>query len=159
MLKLLDASSSKRITANLPSSMPHVPWAHLLTRLPLLSSNGLFIWREEDPSTRKTLEGGTTFGWVLYIQKLLSVWLPSRRGKQMTGNKNKNAIGHFRVPQDLCFKTRVAAQSLIRKSFFILMQIKLIFTRRVVHLASFWKWGFLELGSGLFGPFYCLYWR
>ena len=29
------------------------------------------------------------------------------------------------------------------------MQIKLIFTRKVVHLASFWKWGFLELGSGL----------
>ena len=32
----------------------------------------------------------------------------------------------------------------------ILMQIKLIFTRTVVHLASFWKWGFLKLGSGLF---------
>ena len=32
------------------------------------------------------------------------------------------------------------------------MQIKLIFTRKVVHLASFWKWGFFELGSGL------LYW-
>ena len=30
------------------------------------------------------------------------------------------------------------------------MQIKLIFTRKVVHLASFWKWGFLELGGGLF---------
>ena len=29
------------------------------------------------------------------------------------------------------------------------MQIKLIFTRKVVHLASFWKWGFSELGSGL----------
>ena len=27
---------------------------------------------------------------------------------------------------------------------------KLIFARKVVHLASFWKWGFLELGSGLF---------
>ena len=27
---------------------------------------------------------------------------------------------------------------------------KLIFTRKVVHLASFWKWGFLELGNGLF---------
>ena len=26
------------------------------------------------------------------------------------------------------------------------MQIKLIFTRKIVHLASFWKWGFLELG-------------
>ena len=32
---------------------------------------------------------------------------------------------------------------------FILMQIKLIFTRTVVHVASFWKWGFLELKSGL----------
>ena len=29
------------------------------------------------------------------------------------------------------------------------MQIKLIVTRKVVHLASFRKWGFLELGSGL----------
>ena len=29
------------------------------------------------------------------------------------------------------------------------MQIKLIFTRKIVHLASFWKWGFLKLGSGL----------
>ena len=50
----------------------------------------------------------------------------------------------------LCFKTRVGAQPLIWKSFFILMQIKLTFTRKVVHLASFWKWGLLELGSGLF---------
>ena len=50
-----------------------------------------------------------------------------------------NAIptGHFRVPPGLCFKTRVGAQHLIRKSFFILVQIKLIFTRKVVHLASF----------------------
>ena len=31
--------------------------------------------------------------------------------------------------------------------FFILIQIKLIFTRKVAHLASFWKRGFLELGS------------
>ena len=30
------------------------------------------------------------------------------------------------------------------------MQIKLIFARKVVHPASFWKWGFLEFGSGLF---------
>ena len=60
------------------------------------------------------------------------------------------SIGHFRVPPGLCFKTRVGAQPLIWKSSFILMQIKLIFTKKVVHLASFWKWGFLELGSGLF---------
>ena len=46
-------------------------------------------------------------------------------------------IGRLRVPPGLCFKTRVGAQPLIWKSFFILMQIKLIFTRKVVHLASF----------------------
>ena len=39
------------------------------------------------------------------------------------------------------------------RRFFILMQIKLIFTRKVAHLASFWKWGFLVLGSGL------LFWK
>ena len=60
------------------------------------------------------------------------------------------AIGHFRVPPRLCIKTRLGAQPLIWKWFFILTQIKLIFTRKVVHLASFWKWRFLELGRGLF---------
>ena len=54
-------------------------------------------------------------------------------------------IGHFRFSPDLCFKTRLGAQPLIWKSFFILMQIKLIFTTKSVHLASFWKWGFLEV--------------
>ena len=48
-----------------------------------------------------------------------------------------NVIGHFRVPSGLCFKRRVGVQPLIWKSFFILMQIKLIFTKKVVHLASF----------------------
>ena len=43
-----------------------------------------------------------------------------------------------------------SVQPLIWKWFFILMQIKLIFTRKVLHLASFWKWGILELGRGLF---------
>ena len=50
-------------------------------------------------------------------------------------------MGHFRPPPCLCLKTRVGAH----KSFFILSS-----TRKVVHLASFWKWGFLELGSDLF---------
>ena len=30
--------------------------------------------------------------------------------------------------------------------FFVLMQIELIFTTKVLHLASFWKWEFVELG-------------
>ena len=56
----------------------------------------------------------------------------------------------FPSSPDLCITTRLSAQPLIWKWFFILMQVKLIFTRKVVHLASFWKWGFLELGSALF---------
>ena len=54
-------------------------------------------------------------------------------------------LRHFRVPPDLCIKTRLSAQLLIWKWFFIAMQIKLIFTN--VHLTSFWKWGVLELGG------------
>ena len=63
--------------------------------------------------------------------------------------KVRVVVGPFRVPPGLCMKTRLSAQPFIFKWFFILMQIKLIFIRKVVHLASFWKWGFLELGSGL----------
>ena len=61
-----------------------------------------------------------------------------------------NTICHFRVPPGLCIKMRFSAQPLIWKWFFILMQINLIFPRKAVHLASFWKQGFLELGGGLF---------
>ena len=67
----------------------------------------------------------------------------------LPGGDVEDSNGPFPSFPGLCFKTRVSAQPLIWKSFFILMQIKLIFTRKVVHLASFWKWGFLELGSGL----------
>ena len=57
---------------------------------------------------------------------------------------------HFcQTPPGLCITTRVSAQPLMWNWFFILMQVKLIFARKVVHLASFWKWGFLELESGL----------
>ena len=53
--------------------------------------------------------------------------------------------GHFRVVSSFCFKPRLSAKPLIWKLFFRLVQIKLIFTRKsrkVLHLASFWKWGF-----------------
>ena len=58
--------------------------------------------------------------------------------------------GHFRVPKNLTFKARLSAKPLIWKWVLIMMQIKLIFTTKVSHLASFWEWDFLELGSGLF---------
>ena len=54
----------------------------------------------------------------------------------------------FPVTPSLCFKARLRAKPLIWKGFFILMQKNL--TRKVLHLASFWKWDFLELGNVLF---------
>ena len=59
----------------------------------------------------------------------------------------------FPSSPDLCIKTRLGAQPLIWKWFFILMQIKLISTRKVQHLTSFWYRGLGgggELGNGLF---------
>ena len=42
---------------------------------------GLFTWREEDPSTRKILEGGITLRWV-YMQKFRPVsWLCIKGGR------------------------------------------------------------------------------
>ena len=55
-----------------------------------------------------------------------------------------SSVGHFRVPKNLTFKARLSAKPLRWKRFFIMMQIKLIFTTKVSHLASFWKWDFLE---------------
>ena len=43
---------------------------------------GLFTWKDEDHSTRKILEGRTTFRWV-YMQKFWSVWCPSRKRSRM----------------------------------------------------------------------------
>ena len=39
----------------------------------------MFTWREEDPSTRKILEGETT---LIYMQKFRSEWLPKGEGKK-----------------------------------------------------------------------------
>ena len=38
--------------------------------------------REEDPSARTILEGGTTFRWV-YMEKFLSVWLTIEKELKM----------------------------------------------------------------------------
>ena len=55
----------------------------------------------------------------------------------------------FRVALSFSWKARLRTKPLIWKCFFIFIftQIKLIFTRKVSHLASFWKWEFLELGT------------
>ena len=56
----------------------------------------------------------------------------------------------FPSSENLTFKVRLSPKPLIWKWFLIMMQIKLIFTRKVSHLASFWKWDLLELENGLF---------
>ena len=110
---------------------------------------------------------GSSLAFQHFIDSVIvgvSFWLPEKNkwtrfslavnafpGMQSVAAK-KGAFGNRPFPSfpGLCMKTRLSAQPFIRKWFFNLMQIKLIFTRKVVHLASFWKWGFLELGSGLF---------
>ena len=48
------------------------------------------------------------------------------------------------------YEDNLSAQLIIRKWVFILMQIKLVFSRKFLHVASFWKWEFLEHGNGLY---------
>ena len=75
---------------------------------------------------------------------LVCLWCGWTGRRTVTRQEVTTKIGRCRVPPGLCIKTRLSAQPWIWKWFFILMQMKLIFTRKVVHLAS------LELGSGLF---------
>ena len=77
--------------------------------------------------------------WAGFLKSFLAVIPPPSPAK----------IGHFRVPKNLPFKARLSVKPLIWKWFLIVMQIKLIFTTKVSHLASFWKWDFLELENGL----------
>ena len=59
---------------------------------------GCLHWREEDPSTRKILEGGSTLHWV-YMQKFWSVWYPNteclRRNLKWRATKTKIQFGPF----------------------------------------------------------------
>ena len=52
---------------------------------------GLLTWREEDPSTRKILEGGTSFRWVK-MRKFRSEWLPRRRATRTKSNLDSSAL-------------------------------------------------------------------
>ena len=124
-------------------------------------------WAPEGKTNNHNVRFPVTWGCFLtknYSSMLLVLWCRSASNFSLTYHClnvqmmiNMMRIGHFRVPPGLCFKTRVGPQPCIWKSFFILMQITLIFSRKVVHLASFWKWGFLELGSGLL-ECKCWYW-
>ena len=53
------------------------------------NTKGLFIWSQEDPSTGKVPEGGTTFHWV-YMGKFCGYQV--ERELVMAGKNNKNAM-------------------------------------------------------------------
>ena len=58
-------------------------------------------------------------------------------------DKCQKQIGSLEQCPKPLFQSEVPSRRLmIWKWFFILMQIKLIFTRKALHLASFWKWEF-----------------
>ena len=74
-------------------------------------------------------------------KQTILVWYKSflfTRNCTLNNNFPQLKKGHFRVPPGLRFKTRVGAQPLIRKSFFILMQIKLIYAPSLI-LKTFWN--------------------
>lgn len=73
-------------------------------------------------------------------------------GESTLGTRLKMREGSRPFPScpKLCFKAGQSAKPLIWKRFFILMRMKLIFTTKVLHVTSFWKWEFLDLGNGLY---------
>ena len=104
---------------------------------------------------------GTSFPFATSARSPISVQNNLKKGEieHQKAKKKKTfwlspfkIIGHFRVPKNLTFKARLSAKPLIWKWFLIMVQIKLIFTTKVSHLALFWEWEFLELGNSLLEP-------
>ena len=61
--------------------------------------------------------------------------------------RHKTKTDHCRSAPSLNLKAMLSAKPLIWSWFLILMQIKLIFTRKGLHFASFCKREFLEVGN------------
>ena len=61
---------------------------------------------------------------------------------------NENRDRPFLSCQTLPVQVRLSAMPWIWKWVFILMDVKFIFTRKVLSVTSFWKWECLKLGNG-----------
>ena len=144
----LQAHHSRNITpsnAIRSLSIQHPDWTGL----------ALWIWKVD---TNLTATAALTRKKILTCSDVSKISAGHASREQMINGKlspvsQELASRPFPSSPGLCIKTRLSAQPLMWKFrvkwFFILMQIKLIFTRKVEHVASFWKRGFLELGSGL----------
>ena len=108
------------------------------------------MFHEKTGPTRRTLccHFGTfwatekAWGRITAESRMLVWWNNYSNEEERDNRPFQNSPGPLFQNEDRC-------SAFAMKSFFILMQIKLIFTRKVVHLDSFWKWGSLEPGSGL----------
>ena len=103
-------------------------------------------------STKSFLEIRLASKWnstfrVVPVEKFRKQWMSEKviLFSQRECSKRKWAISE--LLQASVFEGTLCAKPLIGTWFFILMQIEL--TRKVLHLASFWKRKFLELGIGL----------
>ena len=82
---------------------------------------------------------------ILMHIKLIFTSLRSRRLEVVGTRKNGRARRrHASLPR-ACARSLFRPRPLLPSACYA----SYIFTRKVVHLASFWKWGLLELGSGL----------
>ena len=80
--------------------------------------------------------------------------------------ETQRLVGHFRVLPSRCIKTRLSAQPLIWKWFFILVQIKIIFTKKgcalglILKVRVFWtrKWP-IDMAEMAYNSFYTTTWE
>ena len=112
---------------------------HGLTRLDYQPLFGKMSPHSSPHPPHPSLRGGSKTG-------------PGRRRKSsLRANALRNA---YKMPLFLSclkplFQSEVKWEAIDVKMIFTLKQISLIFTRKVLHWASFWKWEFLKLGNSL----------
>ena len=98
-------------------------------------------------NTEAVLSGVGGFFWFLVfwfffpfaILKLRDAAAPRKLNRHQTRFHWVISKGYFRYPPRLCFKAKLSAKLMVRKWSYILMQIKLVFTRKILHLATFRK--------------------
>ena len=77
------------------------------------------------------------------LAKLLDDILHSVQWATLKRNREINR------PYSSCPKPLFQSEAMSETVFFFLMHMKLNITRKVLHLTSVWKWGFLELRNGI----------
>ena len=103
-----------------------------------------------------SVEGTSLFrghlAWVCLLKRHLfsgDTWPSWSRVCLLNGRSTVLWMGVFRVPPGL-YQNQVKCSAFDMEMIFILMQIKLFCTWKVVHLVSFCQWGFWKLGIGQF---------